>query len=102
MALTVPSIPAGGGVHSAPRSASTGVRFTELFGDKSLFEKGFATQLHGQVQDMQTKIAAGTRIDLREMISYQIKAGQLGLHVELISKVAESVLTTVRKLQTNQ
>ncbi len=35
----------------------------------------------------------------KDLIVYQIKAGQFGLGVELVSKLAESVSSTVKKLE---
>jgi len=48
------------------------------------------------------RLLRGGAISARELIAYQIKAGEFGLHVELISKVADGVLSTVRRLQNSQ
>ena len=55
-----------------------------------------------QVQAVQSNIAAGKLVPYQELLLYQVRMGQLGLRVELLSKVAESVSSTVRKLQSGQ
>jgi len=44
-------------------------------------------------------VASGHNFVPRELLLYQIKASQLHLQVELVSKAAESMLATVRKFQ---
>ena len=58
--------------------------------------------LHAELTQLQQRIERGDKIDSRELILYQIKAGQFGLEVELVSKVAEAGLSTARKFQSQQ
>jgi hypothetical protein len=44
-------------------------------------------------------IMSGKTYSSKDLIVYQIKAGQFGLGVELVSKLAESVSSTVKKLE---
>jgi hypothetical protein len=49
-----------------------------------------------------SKIGQLSNIPSNKLLSYQIKANQFHLQVEMLSKVAESALATARKLQQNQ
>lgn len=44
-------------------------------------------------------VVSGKSFSPRDLILYQIKAGQFGLGVELVSKVAESAGATIKKLE---
>jgi hypothetical protein len=44
-------------------------------------------------------VVSGKSFSPRDLIIYQIKAGQFGLGVELVSKVAESASATIKKLE---
>ena len=59
----------------------------------------FGLGLHQELTKVGQAIAGGRDLSARELLLYQVRAGQLGLRVELVSKVAESGLQTVRKLQ---
>lgn len=41
----------------------------------------------------------GFKISPQELIVYQVRAGQFGLRVELLSKLAESAMSSIRKFQ---
>ena len=47
-------------------------------------------------------ILSGKSLGLNEIIRYQIQAGDVGLRVELLSKLADSLIATSRKLQSGQ
>lgn len=51
---------------------------------------------------MRQRAMSAKEISPKDLILYQIKSSEFGLGVELLSKVAESVSTTVRKFQSNQ
>jgi hypothetical protein len=77
-------------------------------GFRELFEKiaaspsskdPFSNNLHKELGALQQKALGGGAFDARELLLYQIKAGQFNMRVELVSKVAESLLGTLRKLQ---
>ena len=55
--------------------------------------------VHSQIQTTAKQIEAGKEMSTRELLLYQIRLGQLGLRVELLSKAAEAGLSTVRRLQ---
>lgn len=65
-------------------------------GDQVLFPK---TDFHKELVKLQQDLASGKKIPPRDLLLYQIKAGQFHLRVELISKSAETVLAAVRKFQ---
>ncbi len=62
----------------------------------------FDLQVHNELLQVERSVAGGKGVPLAELIHIQIKAGQFGLRVELLSKVAESGTTTLRKLQSGQ
>jgi hypothetical protein len=51
------------------------------------------------LQALEKKIDSRSVFDARELLRFQIQAQNLGLHVELASKVADSGLAAVRRLQ---
>lgn len=53
------------------------------------------------LENLQQQLINAPELNPRQLLLYQIKVGQLGLRVELISKLAESATATVRKLQGN-
>ena len=53
----------------------------------------------GDLQQIQAVIAKADKVNPAELLGYQIKASNYHLRVELVSKVAESALGTVKKLQ---
>lgn len=60
------------------------------------------TDLHAELASLQ-KVALGkSSFSNKELLLYQVKAGQMHLQVELVSKVAESGLAALRKLQQAQ
>jgi len=62
----------------------------------------FDLQVHSELLQVERAVAGGKGVPLADLINIQIKAGQFGLRVELLSKVAESATTTLRKLQSGQ
>jgi len=83
-------------------SAGGSSGFKELFdklGSSSSPKDIFANGLHKELKAIQEKALEGGAFQARELLLYQIKAGEFNLRVELVSKVAESLLGTLRKLQ---
>ena len=64
--------------------------------------KAFDLNIHAELLQVERVVASGKTLPLSDLINIQIKAGQFGLRVELLSKVAESATTTLRKLQSGQ
>ena len=52
-----------------------------------------------QLQKIEAGIMRGQKLSAPELLVYQIKAGQFGLRVELVSKLAESLAGSWRRLQ---
>lgn len=65
-------------------------------------EEAFGGKLHEDVARFQNQIVAGKDIPVKDLLYYQIRISQFGLRVELISKVAESAVSTVKKFQNTQ
>lgn len=55
-----------------------------------------------EIQAMQKSIMSAKELSGKDLILYQIKAGQFNLRVEMLSKVAEGVVGTFRKFQNPQ
>lgn len=99
----VPSIKPGSSTHAMQAPAAPG--FDQVFDQikKTVEQKDlFGTRLHGEITTLQARLQGGKGINAAELLTYQMKAQELGLRIELVSKVAESVLSTFRKLQHNQ
>lgn len=83
-------------------SVTTGTRifsFTELY--RSI--RGDApTQPPHSFFAMRERLLHGGALSPRELIALQIRAGEIGLSVELVSKIADGILGTARRLQTQQ
>ena len=55
--------------------------------------------LYQDLVQMQQQILKSKSVPAKDLILYQIKTAQFGLHVELLSKIGESALSTIRKFQ---
>ena len=99
--LNIPSI--GSGMSSAPAQAVGGKSFkeflTELAGNKNLTG---GLDMQADMNKIQTALAEGKSLPTTDLLFYQIKAGQFGLRVELLSKFAEAMSSTVKKFQSGQ
>lgn len=60
------------------------------------------SNLQHDLQALQDKVLGGQAVSGRELISYQIRAQEFGLRVELLTKLADAGLHTVRRLQQGQ
>jgi hypothetical protein len=58
--------------------------------------------LYPQLVKLQADIMRGKNFSPRELLGYQIMAGQFNLRVEMLCKVAESASAAVKKFQTPQ
>jgi len=77
-----------------------GKTFKEVF--EGLINGLGKTDFHKEMATLQHSLKGGKHLAPRELLLYQIKAGQFGLRVELVSKLAESAVSTLRKFQGNQ
>ena len=59
----------------------------------------WGVRAHRELAAFQQQAAAGKQIDAKDLLLYQIKAGEFNLRVEMFSKIADSFLGTVKKLQ---
>ena len=55
----------------------------------------------GARKEVEAALASGTKLDPAKLFLFQQKASDFGLRVEMLSKVAEAGLATLRKLQTS-
>ncbi|MDZ4786194.1 MAG: hypothetical protein SGJ02_08975 [bacterium] len=68
------------------------------FGD--IFNKASNTQdIHKDLIRLTNAMLSGKNLSPQELLFYQIRAGQFGLQVELLSKLGESLSATVKKLE---
>jgi len=51
------------------------------------------------MRELSSKIESGSPLSSRALLLYQIRAGQYGMRVELLSKIAESANTSLKRLQ---
>lgn len=52
--------------------------------------------------ELRGRLMARDPLSPRELLALQIRAGEIGLSVELVSKIADGILGVVRRLQTQQ
>ena len=62
----------------------------------------FGPEMSRQIDRVAEAAISGKEISPRELLAFQIRAGQFGLRVELISKMAESGISTLKRLQNPQ
>ena len=55
-----------------------------------------------QLRNLEHIAMSGGKLTPAQLITYQIKAGDFGLRVQLVSKVAESAVSTLKRLQNPQ
>ena len=81
-----------------------GISFKEINADvKAKGNEGlFGPDLHADIMKIQNQLVSGKSLKPQEMLLYQMKVGQFGIRVEFVSKIAESALSTARKLQNPQ
>ena len=80
-----------------------GTGFGELF--ERIVKKAESSGISGNVADlatMQKGLESGKVFSPSELILFQVKASKLHLRVELVSKSAETVHATARRLQQGQ
>lgn len=54
------------------------------------------------LNEQRQRLLSGAKLSPQELITYQIRAGEFGLQVEFVSKVADGILQTARRLQNPQ
>ncbi|MCI5066669.1 hypothetical protein MRY87_13190 [bacterium] len=98
------------GVGVQPMSGASGKSFQEVMRSLDSPAAG-ATQPTGAppvrvpedpflaMQDLARRVVGGENLSSHELLVYQVRAGEFGMNVELVSKVAESVGASLRKLQ---
>ncbi len=59
-------------------------------------------ELHKDIAKLQSSAVSGKALSTQELLYYQIKANEFNLRVELTSKVAESAISTTKRLQQAQ
>ena len=87
---------------ASERSLSPGKTFSEMLelAGRAIDRSGLG--LHTEIQAIEQRIKSGPVLSPQELISYQIKAGRFGLSVEMVSKLAEGMMATMRKFQQGQ
>jgi hypothetical protein len=88
---------------SAGGSGKPSTGFADLVGQIAEKVKNPAMRKDfSDLANMQNAIEGGKSFSPRELVLYQVKASRLHLHVELVSKGAETVHATARRLQQGQ
>lgn len=105
MIISVNRIPGGnGGVNTQNLGGSAGTgglgqkpSFQEVLNEKS--SQRIPEDPFKAMEQLSAQLVAGKEIGSRDLLLYQIRAGQFGARVELVSRVAESMSASLRKLQ---
>lgn len=87
---TVPSSPVRPFSEVLSRTKSEGV--WSLVANPALFR---------ELTALQQRVLQSKTIEPRDLLIYQVKASQFGLGIELLSKLAEAVSSSIRKFQNN-
>lgn len=66
---------------------------------RSAIENLIGGRLGSGFNQLDGAIKKGFKLSPQELIIYQVRAGEFGLRVELVSKMAESLMSGVRKFQ---
>lgn len=59
-------------------------------------------ELSGQISALQARVLSGNAISPRELLIMQVQMGRFSMQVELVSRMAESVTVTLKRLQSQQ
>ncbi|MCO6430205.1 MAG: hypothetical protein J5J00_05040 [Deltaproteobacteria bacterium] len=86
-------------VGPSPAKHST---FQEIFKGLRDGPRGLGLDSFSEIAQVQQRILSGQKLTPQELIIYQVRAGEYNLRVELVSKIAESVMATMRKFQSSQ
>lgn len=95
-----PTIQSSIAVPNTIKAEESGQTFKEIM--NSLQREASNSSQIKEFRELDAKLQRGGAISPRELISYQIKISEFGLRVELVSKLAESLSSTVRRLQSGQ
>ncbi len=83
---------------AGPASPGNKVKFDSLM-DKLRVKGG---DLHAEMVQFRDKIVQGKEFNHQELLYYQVRAGEFGMKVELYSKLAESLSSTLKRFQQGQ
>lgn len=64
--------------------------------------RGGSGDAHAELVGFRDKILSGKQFSHQELLYFQVRAGELGMKVELCSKLAESLSSTLKKFQQSQ
>ena len=79
-----------------------GKSFSEILELARQVVDGSGIGLHAEIVAFEQRIQGGPALSAQDLILYQIKAGRFGLGVEMVSKLAEGMMSTVRRFQQGQ
>lgn len=97
--IQIPSVNSGAVTQSPSLQQSKPVAKSE-FAEK--FEKVIGRDQFKQLKDLQNVLESGKSIPARELLVYQVRLSALNQRVELLAKLGESAMATVRKFQQQQ
>jgi len=81
-----------------PGSVSAGQPFGVVL-EKIFSASEMGSGFHSQLSNIQSRVLSGTKFTPRDLLLLQMQMGRFSMQVELVSKVAESATTTLRKIQ---
>jgi len=85
---------------SIPAQGKGGVAFGEVF--EGIKQKLGLNEAHQATVGIQQKLISQTNVSPQQLLLYQIKVHELNIRTELLSKVGETLTSSVRKLQSSQ
>ena len=77
-----------------------GASFSEVF--EGIKGKLGLNEAHNATVGIQQQLLSQTKVSPQQLLLYQIKVHELHLRTELLSKVGETLTSSVRKLQSSQ
>lgn len=87
-------------LHKPELKPSAGQKFNQVMLELSNSNKPAPlNQVINDMTKLEQALMQGKQFSSRELLLYQMKVGQFGIQVELLSKVGESALSTVKKFE---
>ena len=87
------------GIDSSRKTTEIAPKKTPKLSFEGVLKESKNSDPYTELLKLREGLAAGKTFTPHELLRYQITASNFGLRVELVSKLADGLLTTVKKLQ---
>ena len=81
-----------------PRTSTDAQGFVDFF-DRALGVNQFGMGTPHQINEIQRRALLGHQVAPRELLLLQVQMGRFNVQVELVSRLAESATSTIKRLQ---